>query len=169
MRAIGWLGLALADEVGALGGVGVVLAHPERNAERLAHLVARPLVIGVRVGDGVGGHGVALELAEDAPPRVPGAGIDEHVLEEEDVDAVRRKAGELPDTLRELLHRAAAYVIARGVGGLRVLSHISFAAPSLRSGGQSVLCATRRRIAAADTSVRAWPRLTAGAGAELCF
>ena len=127
---------------------------PERDAERLAHLVARALVVRVRVGERVSGDRVALQLAEDPAARVPGSGIHEHILEEEDVDAVRRKAGELPDALRELLHRGGSLCHCPLRPGLRVLSGISFGAPSLRSGGQSVLPATRRRSAAAHAALR---------------
>ena len=57
------VGLALADELGVLGGVDVPLPHPEGDAEALADGVAGALVVGVGVGERVRGERVALELA----------------------------------------------------------------------------------------------------------
>ena len=51
----------------------VGLAGPERDRERLAHAVAGAEVIGVRVGDHVRPHRLAGQLAQDRPPRAPGA------------------------------------------------------------------------------------------------
>ena len=60
------VGLALADQVGVLGGLDVALGDPVGEAERGADLVRGPLVVGVGVGEGMGGDLVALEVAEDA-------------------------------------------------------------------------------------------------------
>jgi hypothetical protein len=87
------VGLALADQVGRLGGVGVGVADPEGDLEVLADVVAGPLVVGVSVGERVRGERVALDLTQDAAGGVAGRGIDQDVLDHEHVDRVRGKAG----------------------------------------------------------------------------
>ena len=63
------VGLALADQLRVLGGVGVGLADPERDRELGADPVADALVVGVGVGERVGRDLVALQLLEDAAAR----------------------------------------------------------------------------------------------------
>ena len=45
--------LALADQIGVLGGIGVALRNPEGEVELGADLMAGALVVGVGVGEGV--------------------------------------------------------------------------------------------------------------------
>ena len=52
------IGLALADQRGVLGGGDVVLGHPVGDLELGADLVTGALVVGVGVGECVGGDGV---------------------------------------------------------------------------------------------------------------
>src|SRR5262245_22210115 len=102
--------LALADQVGVLGRVRIALAYPEGDAEVLAQLMARTLMGGVRVGQGVRVDPVALELLQDLGRRVPGPGIDQDVVDQIGVDRVREKEGvEMPDAVGDLLHGGGAY------------------------------------------------------------
>ena len=61
--AIGWSGWRSRDQVGVLRRAARPLGDPERHAELLAHAVAGALVVGVRMGDGVG-----RQLAARAAP-----------------------------------------------------------------------------------------------------
>jgi hypothetical protein len=49
-------------------------------------------------------HGIGAQLAEDAAGGVAGGGVDEHVLDQVDVDRVRGESAELPDAVGELFH-----------------------------------------------------------------
>jgi hypothetical protein len=102
------VGLALADQLGVLGGVGVGLADLVGDAEALADGVTRALVVRVRVGEGVGVDRAALDLAQDAAAGVAAGRVDQHITDHVDVDRVRRKAGEHPDVGGELLHGGAS-------------------------------------------------------------
>ena len=113
------VGLALADELGVLGGGDVLLADPEGHAEALAHGVRGALVVGVGVREGVRGEGAPLELLDDLARGEAGRGVDEDVVEEEDVDRVRREEGELPDAVCELLHARKATRARRNREGSR--------------------------------------------------
>ena len=67
------------------------------------------LVVWVGVGEGVSGDRMAVDPAQDATGGVARGGVDEHVLDDVDVDGVRRKAADLPDAVGELLHGAQPY------------------------------------------------------------
>jgi hypothetical protein len=54
--------LALADQLGVLGGVRVPLPDPERDAVAFADRVARTLVVGVGVREGVSRKPAILEF-----------------------------------------------------------------------------------------------------------
>src|SRR3954452_4663331 len=89
-----------------LHGVGIGLVAPERDAEGLADLLARSLVVGMRVGERMRRDGATLELAQDAAPRAARGGVDQHVAYHVDVDPVRREAAQQPDVVGELTHSA---------------------------------------------------------------
>ena len=113
-------GLALADEVGVLGGIGVALADPEGDVEGAADLVGGALVVRVGVGQGVGGDLVGADLLEDLPARVAGAGVDQHVLDQVGVDRVREEERvEVPHPVGDLLH--ARSLSCRAMAELREL------------------------------------------------
>ena len=103
--------LALADQLGVLGGVRIPLAHPEGDAEVFAQLVARSLMVWVRVGQRVRIDLVAPpQLFEDLARRVPGPGVDEDVVDQIGVDRVREEEGvEMPHAVGDLLHGGGAY------------------------------------------------------------
>jgi len=98
------VGLALADQPRIRRGIVVAGPDPERDRELGADAAAGALVIGMCVGERVGGDGPASELLEDAPALVAGGGVDQDVFDQIDVDRVRREAAELPDAVCELLH-----------------------------------------------------------------
>ena len=56
--------------------------------------LARALVVGVGMGERVGGDLAALDLADDPPPGQAGAGVDEDVAHQVDVDPVGREAAQ---------------------------------------------------------------------------
>ena len=102
--AIKWSGWRSPMSLGFSAGVDVLLSHPVRDAEALAHGVRCALVVGMGVGEGVRGEGAPLELLDDLARGEAGRGVDEDVVEEEDVDRVGWEEGELPDAVCELLH-----------------------------------------------------------------
>ena len=61
------VGLALVDQLGVLGRGYVELRAEEGNAELLADVAARALVVGVGMGEGVGGDLMPVELLQDPP------------------------------------------------------------------------------------------------------
>jgi hypothetical protein len=77
--------------------VGVALAAPERDPERLADGVAGAVVVGVGMGQRVGGDTASLELAQDAPASAGGARVDQYVADQVDVDGVARAAVQAKD------------------------------------------------------------------------
>ncbi len=85
----------------------IELAAPQRDAELLADLVARALVVGVGVGQRVRGDRPSPQLLRIEPACVAGAGVDEHVTEQVEVDRVRRQRAQHVDVVGELLHRCA--------------------------------------------------------------
>jgi hypothetical protein len=86
------VGLALADQVRVLGGIGVAGADPERDPKPLTHCVARALMVGMGVGERVGVDLLAGDLAQDPTRRVAGRRVDQDVADHVDVDRVRWKA-----------------------------------------------------------------------------
>ena len=60
--------------------------------------------MGVR--EGVGGHSAPGELGQDPPMGAIGAGVDQDVLDQVDVDRVTRFPGELKDVRGELFDSA---------------------------------------------------------------
>ena len=64
------VGLALADQLRVLGGVGVGCADPEGDGDFLADGVRCALMVGVGVGEGVRRELLAAQLALD-----PGRGL----------------------------------------------------------------------------------------------
>jgi adenine phosphoribosyltransferase len=97
--------LALADEVGVLGGVGVALGDPEWDVQGAADLVRGALMVGMGMRERVGGDLVRSELAENLAGAVTGAGVDEDVLDQVGVDRIREEEGvEVPDPVGDLLH-----------------------------------------------------------------
>ena len=60
----------------------------------------------MRVRERVGRHLVTVELAEDAPPGMARAGVDEHVAHQVDVDRVRREPAQHVQAVGEALHAA---------------------------------------------------------------
>ena len=98
-------GLALANEVGVLGGIGVALADPQGDVQGAADLVGGALVVRVGVGQRVGGDLVGADLLEDLAARVAGAGVDQHVLDQVGVDRVgEEERVEVPHLVGDLLH-----------------------------------------------------------------
>ena len=80
-------------EVAALHRVGVVARRTRAGcSSSLADLLARALVVGVRVRQGVGAHLVAAHLPQDPPAGVARRGVHDHVAHQVDVDRVGRKA-----------------------------------------------------------------------------
>ena len=62
-------------------------------------------MVGVGVGDGVGGDVVALELAEDPLAGAPAPRVDQDVADQKRVDRVgHRDRVEMPNPLGDLLH-----------------------------------------------------------------
>jgi hypothetical protein len=99
------VGLALADQLRVLGGLDVAVGHPVGDVERGTDLVRGSLVVGMGVREGMRRDGVSFQIAEDALPRAPGAGVDQDVLDEEGVDAVgEEERVQVPNTVGELLH-----------------------------------------------------------------
>src|SRR3954465_3303422 len=84
--------------------IGVGLAAPERDAERLAHLLARALVVRVRVREGVRLDVATLALAQDAPAGAARGGVDQDIADHVDVDRVARPSVEQPQVVGQLPH-----------------------------------------------------------------
>jgi hypothetical protein len=93
-------------EVTAFHRSGVVAPTPEGDPKLLADLLARALVIGMRMGEGVRPDRVTPQLTEDAPARMTRCGVHDNVTDQVDVDRVRRKSSKLVDVVCEPLDRA---------------------------------------------------------------
>ena len=97
----------------ALGHRCVVFSAPQRDLQRFADGVARAEVVRVGVGEGVGAHGATGELAQDALAVAGGAGVDQDVAGQVDVDRVARPAAELEDVVGDPVDGSAAYAPTR--------------------------------------------------------
>ena len=97
----------------ALHDLCVVCAAPQGDFELVAYGVARPVVVRVGVGEGVRFDAAPGELAQDAPAVAGGAGVDQDVTGQVDVDRVARPAAELEEVVGDPLDGAAAYAPTR--------------------------------------------------------
>jgi hypothetical protein len=70
-------------------------------------------VVGVGVGERVRANRAAFELAEDALAVTRGAGVDQYVTGQVDVDRVAGPAAELEDVIGDPVDGAAAYAPMR--------------------------------------------------------
>src|SRR4051812_3645578 len=84
--------------------IGVGLAAPERDAERLADLLARALVVRVGVRERVRRDLAVLELAQDARAGASGGGVYQHVADHVDVHRVARTPVQEPEVVSQLAH-----------------------------------------------------------------
>jgi hypothetical protein len=97
---------------GALRDMRIPCAAPQGNSQRLADGVARPVVVGMRVGQRMRTDTAAAQLAQDPPVAELGAGVDQHIRDEVGVDRVARPAREPEYAGGELLD-GEAYVPTR--------------------------------------------------------
>jgi len=95
----------LDDQVGIFHGLGVGLAAPEREPKRFADDVARSLMVGVGVGQGMSADVLTAQLPQDAACGEPSPGVDEDVFHQVDVDRIGREPSELVETLGQAFHR----------------------------------------------------------------